>query len=369
VAKALLEATPGTTVYLLGGTYTERLILQKSGTAEAPVTLAAYPGHTAVFDGSGEPDNGQPLISTGGQNHIRLSGLVIQNCLAPGHVGLHIDHSTDVRVTYCVTSNTGGSGMKVGDGSSHVVVAYNEITRACQRGGEESLTLARSTHLDVHHNHVHHTGHEGIDAKAGVAHARIHHNHVHHVARQGLYADAWDVPTYDIVFDSNVVHDCMFGIAACSENGGELRDVTFSNNTVFDCRGPALVIADWGVKAASHAVRDVRFINNTCVNNGGAEWGGGVRLEHPDAEDILVRDNIFAGNTHAQIDVRKPPKSLVISNNLLSGPTVTTGDRAIAADPGFVNPSLNDFRLRDDSPARRRAQGGTDLGASSAPVP
>lgn len=42
---------PGDTLYLRGGVYHETVYLTRSGTAEAPVTVAAFPGELAVLDG------------------------------------------------------------------------------------------------------------------------------------------------------------------------------------------------------------------------------------------------------------------------------------------------------------------------------
>ncbi|MBL8830174.1 MAG: hypothetical protein JNM18_24570 [Planctomycetaceae bacterium] len=53
--KSLRHATrqlrPGDTLYLRGGVYYERVSLTRSGTAEAPITIASYPGELATIDG------------------------------------------------------------------------------------------------------------------------------------------------------------------------------------------------------------------------------------------------------------------------------------------------------------------------------
>jgi hypothetical protein len=51
LAHALRRLKPGDTLYLRGGTYYEKASLSRSGTAEAPITVAAYPGELAVIDG------------------------------------------------------------------------------------------------------------------------------------------------------------------------------------------------------------------------------------------------------------------------------------------------------------------------------
>lgn len=51
LAQALRKLKAGDTLYLRGGTYYEQPVLSRSGTAEAPIVIASYPGELAVIDG------------------------------------------------------------------------------------------------------------------------------------------------------------------------------------------------------------------------------------------------------------------------------------------------------------------------------
>lgn len=51
LGHALRHLKPGDTLYLRGGTYYERVFLSRSGTEQAPITIASYPGELAVLDG------------------------------------------------------------------------------------------------------------------------------------------------------------------------------------------------------------------------------------------------------------------------------------------------------------------------------
>jgi hypothetical protein len=51
LAHSLRQLRPGDTLYLRGGTYYEKVPLPRSGTPDAPITIASYPGELAVIDG------------------------------------------------------------------------------------------------------------------------------------------------------------------------------------------------------------------------------------------------------------------------------------------------------------------------------
>lgn len=48
---AVKRLKPGDTLYLRGGVYPEKVYLTRSGTAEAPIVVAAYPGELPILDG------------------------------------------------------------------------------------------------------------------------------------------------------------------------------------------------------------------------------------------------------------------------------------------------------------------------------
>lgn len=51
LAHATRQLKPGDTLYLRGGTYYEKVTLTRSGTTNAPITIASFPGELAVIDG------------------------------------------------------------------------------------------------------------------------------------------------------------------------------------------------------------------------------------------------------------------------------------------------------------------------------
>jgi hypothetical protein len=345
VGRAAAAARAGDTVLIGEGTYNERVVVANSGEPGRPITFRNYPGHHPVIDAT-DTGRGWGIVELRNRSHVRLIGLEVRNGRR-GQCGFLTFECSDLEIRNCRSDNTGNSGIMVWQGSN-ILVDHNEVVRACN-GGEESITVKfDSRDVQVSWNHVHHTGHEGVDVKEGSQRVRVFNNYFHHVQRQGIYADAWDRETGNIEFLRNVVHDCGFGIAVCSEKEGLLRDVLIAGNLVYDCDGPGMVFSHWNREGAG-PVRNVRFVNNT-VHNCGHGWGGGVTFENWEAEEIIVRNNVLSENSK-QIVATRLPASGELDHNLLFGPTDEAGHDNLTGDPLFAAPGDGDFRLRPGSPA------------------
>lgn len=348
VSRAVAALTAGQRAVVMQGTYHEAVVFPRSGGPGRQIVLAAYPGQSVTIDASGLRDAWRAIVIRE-RSDITLSGLTVTNVPC----GIAVWNSERVTVERCRISNTGLSAIHVQE-SKDVLIDANEIERACQRGGEETITVKLfSERIEVRNNHIHHTGHEGVDVKEGARNVRVHGNRIHHVERQGLYADAWNQPTFDIEFYDNVVHDCGFGVAAASETGGLLSDVSYYNNVIYSNAGPGMIITDYNAPG-SHPMDRVSFINNTVVNNGlrgGERWGGGIFLDAAEARNVVVRNNILSGNGPLQILVTKQPLSAVVESNLFDGPATQKGASFVEARPLFVDADRGDVHLAQGSPA------------------
>ncbi|MFO7956381.1 MAG: right-handed parallel beta-helix repeat-containing protein [Candidatus Brocadiia bacterium] len=345
------EAGPGDIVCIREGVYRGPVTVRNSGAPGAPITFMCAPGATVTVDGAGAEGRTGGVISVLDAGHLRILGLRVVNAERRGQSGIFLRGAHHVTVRDCATLNTLSSGIKLIE-STDVVLDGNEIERACLGGAEECITVKiRSDRVEVRNNHIHHCEKEGIDIKEGARNVRVHGNRIHHVKRQGLYADAWDLETYNIEFFNNVVHDCGFGMAFCTENNGLLRDVRAYNNLIYNNGGPGIVVADWG-KGETHEIRDLHIVNNTVVNNGATrKWGGGMRFENPAAHNVVVRNNIFSRNWPGQMVIHKDVADRTVDHNLIHGETELEGDEAVRGAPQFVNAGEGDFRLQSNSPA------------------
>ena len=272
VQKAADSVGPGDTVYIAEGLYPESVLVRKSGEEGRPITFRNAGDKAPTIDGQAHP-GGRGVFSVVGAQHVVLSGLHVINGWGHGQAGIHCEDCGNVRITGCYTFYTGSSGIKLIH-CADTVVDGNEIEWGCQGGAEENITVKiDSDRIQVSNNYIHNSRDEGIDCKEGARNVRVFGNLIRDVERQGLYADAWNRETFNIEFSRNIIHDCGFGMAACSETGGLLHDISYVNNIVYNCDGPGMVIASWG-RSGSHPVDGVRFVNNTLMN-AGRGWAAG----------------------------------------------------------------------------------------------
>lgn len=359
-AAGALEA--GDTVFIKAGTYHERVIPQNSGSDGGEITYAAYPGDVVTVDGSGIPvPTDEGLFHIADRSHIRVSGLRIVNS---AYAGILVDRSGYVVIEHNYTYNTVSSGIGVWN-SHHITVDGNEVVSACSSGWQESLTVAGTDTFEVKNNHVHNETHgydkEGICVKDGSANGRVYRNHVHHVWAVGIYIDAWDKHTHHMDVFQNSAHDILDnnGFSLASETGGLLENIRIYNNVSYHNRYCGLTVSVNGPGDAQgrRPMKDVYVVNNTFYNNGWETWGGGVAVDNPDAQNVVVRNNIVSQNLYFQIAVNAavPGSQVTIDHNLVDGYRGTEGETygsdSVEGDPLFVDPAGADFHLQAASPA------------------
>ncbi|MBN1401020.1 MAG: right-handed parallel beta-helix repeat-containing protein [Anaerolineae bacterium] len=191
-------AAPGDTVCFRGGAYeTEAVYLAHSGTQEAAITFAAYPGEQPLLDGAGQAAE---LLTLGrGVSSVRISGFGLQGFATWGlfltgdnrHV--HLDHlvisggEAALRMTYGETEGPPDEGPveqitledSVVQGSlysaldctpgpcNEIVIRRVEVhsTGAPGEGfyGSDGIEFARGYPVLVEDCYVHDNGGDGID--------------------------------------------------------------------------------------------------------------------------------------------------------------------------------------------------------------
>ena len=335
IAKANSAAQAGDTIYIMAGTYAERLRPARSGTVSAWITFAAYPGQSVTLEGAGlNLGTWSGLVDLSGRSYILVRGLTVQNSSV---AGLLADGSQHIIFQNNHTRHSAGSGIGVW-GSVDVRVTGNDVEDSNFGGGNEALTVSNTGPFELASNRVHNPSSntaqalkEGIDVKQGSHDGVIHNNELFDIAKASLYLDAYDRPTYNITIEANRVHDVRMGITLASELGGLLENVTVQNNVIWNVYYAGIRTFSQ-VSSANHPMQNIHYTNNTVYGS-----GSGINVGNTQITNFVVRNNIVAHNTTA-LDIADA-SLLTMDHNLTTG------------DPCYVNPAAADFHLRSDSPA------------------
>lgn len=359
IGKAASTLVAGDTVYIRAGTYSERVVLENSGSSGNYITYAVYQGEDVTIDGTDVtvPDD-QGLFHVHGKKFIKISGLRVINS---NYAGIYVEDSSYVIIEKNTTYKTASSGIGVWN-CKNVTVDGNDVSYACSNTWQESISMAQTNVFEIKNNHIYQgVLKEGICVKQGSSNGKVYQNDIHDIPKVGIYVDGWDRLTQNIEIFGNRVHSIQNdGIAlACEVEGGILNNIQIYNNLVYDNVNNGINISINGT-AKKHPMKRIKIINNTVVHNGGNTWGGAILIDNP-AKSVIVRNNICSQNLTYQIGVSKrvPKRNYKVDHNLIDGYREyedsdikeIKGSASILKDPLFVNVSEPDFHLQSESPA------------------
>lgn len=405
------QATAGSTIYVRGGVYPQRLSVVASGAPGQPIVFRNALGEQPVLDGSSVEVSQEfsPMIEVDGQRYVEIRGFEIR-----GHrtdrsgynpVGILVTGASDhVSIVGNVVHDMGTTFQGRVGGDAHGIAVYGNladhpIDEVVISGNElHDLTLGSSEALVVNGNvtdfliqgnEVHDTnnigivaiGYEGTAPDPSVDVARdgvIRGNTVYDVdsygnpaygksrSANGIYVDGGR----DVLVEGNVVHDVNIGMEFASEHQGRSTSfVTARNNVIYDATAIGIAIGGYDRRRGS-------TVGSVIVNNTVVETDGVALLVQFDTRDNVITNNIFvAGPTAEFVDNRytENTDNLVDHNLYWSADGSSRGvwrwmgrnhtdftrwrarsgiDRhSDFADPGFVDPAAHDFHLTPGSPA------------------
>ena len=286
---------------------------------------------------------------------------------------------------------------------SDLVIDGNEVHHL-KTGHSESLVVnGNVSGFRIARNIVHDNSNIGIDVigfertapDPSVDRARdgvVSENRVYDITARGYLGDG---PNSDgiyvdggtrILIERNIVHDVDFGIEMASEHAdGDTSHVIARNNLVYSCHAAAFAIGGYDAKRGR--TEDVSIVNNTIYKNDTWATGSGEFLMQYYLARNLFQNNIVYVGDHGKLmtsssGVAGGVQTVAMDHNLYYSPAgagalsgsfdgkpfegfdeyikLTRNDRnSVFADPKFVDPGFGDFRLKPESPARRK---GEDLG-------
>lgn len=351
IGKAALEMAAGDTVKVRAGTYAERVVPARSGSATGGyITFMAYPGETPTIVGTNltrpAPAVWDAPFNLSNKKYIKVIGF---NISKSNGSGVFFRDSQFIEVKKNKISNTQVSGV-FGMTSSDVNIVENDIGFANISMKEEAISLSSVVRFSVAKNDIHDGYKEGIDAKLASSHGEIVGNRVSRMAWAGIYLDGFGADQSDIDVHGNIVLDSQTkstggsgdGIRLGNEGGGRANRVRIFNNVVYNARNHGVHVSGWTHNGQTPVYSDISIYNNTLHGNGfgGSNngYGSGIRIDpDPTLYSLRVRNNILTGNKSTALFGTKAAD--IVSHNLMTG------------DPQFVSVSNRNFSLKAGSPA------------------
>ncbi|HRI66569.1 MAG TPA: right-handed parallel beta-helix repeat-containing protein, partial [Polyangium sp.] len=298
LAKALAIRAANQDVRVFGGTYTEKLLVAASGTADAPIRVLPVKGEKVVLDATGKAA-GKPIDITGAFVHVQ--GF---EAIGSGNQCVDITGSDVVLCNIdahdCVSHGIqlGGPRIWAEENIIHDTVLENEGAPAGQGWGSGLKVKVGGDDITLYRNRSYHNWGEGVAVTRGT---KV-------VLRENLSYDNFSVNfyidnSYDVLVEKNM--------ATCVANSGYERDGK---------RAAAFMIGEeyydgWG--AQLHAVTIRNNIGVFC-NRGflfaGSDVGGGL-------VDVSIVHNTFWGSEDTAVSIAAGVTSgTVVHNNLVQQP-------------------------------------------------
>lgn len=408
IQHAMDQATPGSTVYILAGTYNEKVTCNVSGTAGQPITFRNYQNDVVTISGAGISTQ-DAVVAIYDQSYVIIEGLNIQDneqldaqgILVEGAcTGIEIrnNHITNIHFSSNpnapATPSTNAQPLIVygTDGAnpvSDLVIEGNTINH-CRTGYSEGLAingnvdgfvLRNNTVYDITNIGIDLIGHEGTaPANDQARNGTIEYNTVFnckspYATAAGIYVDG----ARDLVIEHNTIYQCQWGIEIGCENIGQSASViVVRNNLIYDNDDAGLAVGGYDYPGGSGKVVNCTIRHNTLYDNDKSSGGvGGVtgEVNITYTEQCTLSHNIIYATNGAHLVLfvdNVGSVGLALDYNLYyfsgnapefeyEGTTYTslaayqsaTGQdaHALYADPAFDNAAAYDLHIGSSSPA------------------
>lgn len=348
IQNAFEYATPGSTVYILGGTYYENVYANVSGTAGNPITYRNYQNDVVIIDGTGTPEIDMLYIED--QSNLIINNITVQNKMASYATGVTISCTASASVDNIVlhnlkitsinwsndtsaipTSNDNSNPLLVaGTGTNQVNAITNIIIDSCEvfnniTGFSEAISIdGNIDSFIVSNNKVHDNKNIGIDmagnygvcSNSTLDHARNGHcynntcykNVSSYATSAGIYVDGGQ----NIIIERNTLFRNGWGIEIGCEENGATSNIIVRDNVIYNNKQAGLAIGGYTTLTTGQVLNS-EVLNNTFLKDDYSNSGTGEiymtkmssckiqnNVFYTNAQNILItKDNItpFSGNS------------------------------------------------------------------------
>ncbi|MDW8394556.1 MAG: choice-of-anchor Q domain-containing protein [Chitinophagales bacterium] len=322
IQKAANTAGAGSTIYIRGGTYNERISVNKSGNAtKGYITYMPYQGEYVIVDATGKTGNSDNVFYLYNRSYIRITGLEIRNNTVPANkdgAGIFIEgKGSYLEIRKCTIHHMLGTnamaitvyGTNKKSAIQNLVIDSNWVYN-CEPAPSEAITLNGNVRLfqvtnnivhDVNNIGIDFIGGEGICPNAANDNARngLCANNIVYRARSnygggyaaGIYIDGGD----SIIVERNRIFECDLGLEVGCENANNVAAYNIiRNNIIYNNDKRGLSFGGYNYPHTGK-VEYCQFLNNTLYHNDVLNTGEGeLFIEY--ANHCTVKQNIIVGN-------------------------------------------------------------------------
>lgn len=380
-------AVAGSTVYVRGGVYHQKLKITGSGSAKAgPITFTSYNSEAAVIDGTGLSVSGaEGIVDLTDANYITIQGFEIRNYSTAAKnvmpAGIYV-HGSGSYITLANnkihdiknTSTPAGSdlqgrdahgiavyGTKAPASINNVRISGNELYNLVL-GSSESLVLNGNVDtFSVTDNIIHHNDNIGIDIigyegtapdpsydqerKGLVSGNRVYNitsNHNPSYGKKlpnnsnsagGIYVDGGK----DSIIERNYSYNNDIGIEIASEHSGKsTSNITIRSNMVSGNRQTGIAMGGYDNQRGSTV--NCTIVNNTLYKNDTIGAGAGQLYVQYDTKNNTIKNNIFAAGSTDVLIYNEYTKNSgnVVDYNLYYAPGGSSGANWTWKNTGYT---------------------------------
>jgi len=301
IQKAANSATPNSTIYIKGGTYSENIVVNVSGTAGNPITFRNYANEMVLIDGAAT--SGNTLLTITNKSYLNFRNLTIQNKTVNEAQGILVETTgaataTDLSFTNItirnIRWNANAAAIPTDTDNAQAFIAYgrdggitNLTIDSCQvfdniLGFSEAVSLDgnisgfKVSNCEVHDNTnigIALIGNYGTSTVPATDHTRngivsgntCYRNVSLYATSGGIYVDGGTT----IVVERNRCYENGNGIEVGCEENGQSDHIIVRNNLLYNNENAGLYVGGYTTETTGQVVNCI-FRNNTLFRNNSA---------------------------------------------------------------------------------------------------